>query len=335
MCLALYNCAMRPLLMFMLAVPLLGQTPAQSLKDVFGLTPDQVQKITALYADYDNFRSAENRRIGELNGDLATQFRQPAPDPVQLGADYAEAETIRRDLAAKEASYRAQVRATLTPTQQMQYQALLNSITLQPLLSEAGCAFLEENVSFLTAATFSIPIPLIRSGDFSALAGSIAPRIILPYVPPPPGPNFCGSPLFPLALREYLNPTDAQVAILVQANADYQDLYQRRQQRIADVQTEIRDENAKVQPDPMALGVRYLEIQLLSNDLQFQATQLRQKARAALTGDQTARLKALDDLAASGLARSVLQNCDLFVPPPGSQDTAQAGFTFIQACHVS
>lgn len=307
----------------LLAFPLFAQqSPSpSSLKDIFNLTPDQVQKISALYADYNSFSSEKNARRNELNRDLANQFRQPALDPVQIGADYAEAESIRRDLAAKEAAYRTQWRASLTPAQQTQYQTLLNGIALQPLLSEAGCAFLEDNLSSL--GQFSFPSGIvstvgIRGGDFSALLPGF-PSVFLPFIPSPPGPDFCGSPVFPLALREYLNPTDTQIAAMVQANADYRDIYQRRQQRIADVQIEIRDENAKERPDPMALGVRYVEIQLLSSDLQSQASQLRQRARTALTGDQAARLKALDDLAASSPALSVLQRCNLLVAPPASQ----------------
>ncbi len=292
--------------------------PPSSLKDIFSLMPDQVQKISALFADYNSFASGKNARMLELNRDLANQFGQTALDAVRIGADYAEAESIRRDLAAKEASYRTQWRATLTPAQQMQYQTLLNGITLQPLLSEAGCAFLVDNVSFSFTSGAPVPTIAVCSGDFSSFALGF-PFILLPDIPSPPRANFCGSPVFPLALREYLNPTDVQVAALVQANADYRDIYERRQQRIADVQTEIRDENAKERPDPMALGVRYVELQLLSRDLQSQANQLRQRARAALTGDQASRLRALEDLAASGPSLSVLQGCGLLVAPPGSQ----------------
>ncbi|MDQ6699722.1 MAG: hypothetical protein M3Z36_06020 [Acidobacteriota bacterium] len=168
------------------ALPLFAQVgvpflpPPSSLKDIFNLTPDQVQKTSALYADYNSFASEKNARMNELNRDLSNQFRQPALDPVRIG----------------------------------------------------------------------------------------------------------------------------------------------RQQRIADVQIEIRVETAKERPDPMALGVRYVELQLLSNDLQYQANQVRQRARTALTGDQAARLKALDDLAASAQALNLLLRCNLLVAPTGSQYAA-------------
>nr|MDQ2901343.1 hypothetical protein [Acidobacteriota bacterium] len=235
-------------------------------------------------------------------------------------ADYAEAETIRRGLAAHQAAYRAQVRAILSASQQTQYQTLLNSVVLQPLIGEAGCAFLEYSPSFSFAGfqpgNTTIPTIVVRVGDFSGVP--FVP-VVLPYVPPAPAPTFCGSPVFPLALREYLNATDVQIAVIAQASTDYNDIFQRRQNRIADVQVEIRDEAAKEQPDPLELGVRYVELQLISQDLQRQAADLRQKARSALTGDQAAKLKSLDDLIAAQPALRVLQGCDLLVPPPASQ----------------
>ncbi|MGI8989875.1 MAG: hypothetical protein ACR2I2_09855 [Bryobacteraceae bacterium] len=288
-----------------------------TLKDVLNLTSDQAQKITASFNGYATYRRTANTRMAELNSDLSFQFSQPAPDPAQIGADYAEAETIRRGLAAQQAAYRTQVLAVLNPSQLMQYRALLNSIALQPLIGEASCAFLEDSGPSFAIGIFSIPAPTLRIVDFVDIPGFVS--VVLPYIPPPPVPTFCGSPLFPLALREYLNATDAEIAAIAQASMDYNDIYQRRQNRIADVQVEIRDESAKEQPDPLQLGVRYIELQLISRDLQREATELRQKARAALTGDQAAKLKSLDDLTAAQPALSVLQGCDLLATPPASQ----------------
>ena len=202
----------------------------------YSLTSDQVQKVTTLYSDYSTFRAAKNTRMSELNRDLSNQFLQPVLDPAQIGASYVEAEAIRRDLVNRENSYRSQVGATLTQAQQVKYQSLLNSITLQPLLNDAACAFLEDNIVnsgilvFGTSpATFLLGVPV---------------SVTVPYIPPPPGPMFCNSRVFPIDLREYLNPTDAQIAAIVQANPDYNDVYQRRQNRIADVKVEIRDETS-------------------------------------------------------------------------------------------
>ena len=325
---------MRLIPLILLTLPLTAQqffiSGLPSLTEVLSLTTDQAQKISALLADYDRSRVSGNSRMFQLNSDLASNFAQPSMNAAQIGADYAEAEAIRRDLAAKQASYRAQVRALLTLAQQARYQGVLNSITLQPLLSEAGCAFLEDTrssfgyTSFLLGAVVA-PTQLVRSGDF-LFTGL---PVFLPYIPPAPGPTFCGSPMFPLALREYLNVTDPQVASIAQASADYNDVNQRRQARIAEVQIEIRDETAKAQPDPVALGLRYVEIQLLSTDLQNQAARLRERARAALTGEQAVRLKTLDDLAAGQPALNTLQGCDLLVVPPGSQGfSSTTGYIF-------
>ncbi|MDQ6665359.1 MAG: periplasmic heavy metal sensor [Acidobacteriota bacterium] len=321
---------MRLISIALLSLPMLAQMVPPggppTLKDVLALTSDQAQKIATLFSDYDSYRRTANTRMQELNSDLRFQFSQPAPDPAQVGADYAEAETIRRGLAAQQTAYRAQVLAILNPAQRTQYQTLLNSVVLQPLLSEASCAFLENSFesSFASFLLGGAPVPTIafRSGDFVSLTGFLS--VALPYVPPAPAPTFCGSSVFPLALREYLNATDAEIAAIAQSSMDYNDLYQRRQNRIGDVQVEIRDETAKDRPDPVELGVRYVELQMISKDLQQQSADFRQRARGALTGDRAAKLKLLDDLVAAQPALSVLQSCDLLVPPPASQ--SQEGF---------
>jgi hypothetical protein len=68
-----------------------------------------------------------------------------------------------------------------------------------------------------------------------------------------------------------------------------------KQQRILQLQNEIGDLDRQDPLDPMAIGVRYAEIESIRRDLANQLTALRDKLRTSLTDAQQARLKALDD----------------------------------------
>src|ERR1700756_5620059 len=71
---------------------------------------------------------------------------------------------------------------------------------------------------------------------------------------------------FPADLKQYLSFTDTQVAFILQATSDYNQTASDKQQRISQLRVEIADETRKDQPDPMALGVRYAEIESIRRD---------------------------------------------------------------------
>ncbi len=139
----------------------------------------------------------------------------------------------------------------------------------------------------------------------------------LPYVPPAPSGTFCSSSTFPVSVRQYLSLTDTQVGNLATASANYNDYYARQQNRMTELQFEIRDETAKDVPDPNALGLRYAELEAIGQDIQTQSTALRTNARKSLTSSQTAALKVLQD--ANNLQGVISQAaaCHLLTLPPG------------------
>jgi len=99
----------------------------------------------------------------------------------------------------------------------------------------------------------------------------------------------------PADLKQYLNLTDAEVAFILQANSDYNQTVSTQQQRIAQLQSEIAAETQKDPLDPMALGVRYAEIETIRPDLANQKKSLRDNLRASLDDSQRTKLNALTD----------------------------------------
>lgn len=110
-----------------------------------------------------------------------------------------------------------------------------------------------------------------------------------PIVPNPPQVRF------PTALRLYLDLNDTQIQAIIQANDDYQRLAAARYGRLSQVQREIAEETAKDPIDPMALGLRYVEIESIRRFLTGERTRLRERIRQVLTDPQRAKLKALED----------------------------------------
>ncbi|HYZ86827.1 MAG TPA: hypothetical protein VE621_20595 [Bryobacteraceae bacterium] len=97
------------------------------------------------------------------------------------------------------------------------------------------------------------------------------------------------------ALREYLTLTDAQVDGILANNATYNREVQERQTRITQVQTEIASETKKENIDPLALGMRYAEIESHCRFLSSEAERTMQRNREVLTDAQRARLAALEE----------------------------------------
>ncbi len=96
-------------------------------------------------------------------------------------------------------------------------------------------------------------------------------------------------------IRTYLALTDDQVARLIQNLTDYSQLVSQRQQRMFQVQSEIRDETAKSPLDPAALGIRYAEIETICRNVNDEGAAVQTRNLTLLSDAQKVKLKALDD----------------------------------------
>src|SRR5258708_28511950 len=109
---------------------------------------------------------------------------------------------------------------------------------------------------------------LIAGFLFSASAG--LPQSIIPQPRTPPA-------VFPGDPRQYLSLTDTKVAAIAQMTADYNQAASTKQLRTLQLQNEVADLTRQDPLDPMAIGVRYAEIESIRRDLANQLTALRDK----------------------------------------------------------
>ena len=96
-------------------------------------------------------------------------------------------------------------------------------------------------------------------------------------------------------IRAYLGLSDEQVAKMQQQIDDYYRWADSRQQRMNTVQREITQETAKSPLDPMALGVRYAEVEAIRRELAERSAALIPANVALLTDAQKVKLKALEE----------------------------------------
>ena len=121
------------------------------------------------------------------------------------------------------------------------------------------------------------------------LAASLGAQIPGPL--PPPG--FVG-PNFPAAIRLFLDLSDSQVQTIQQQNADLGRFAAGKSLRASQVQQEIAQETARPGLDPLALGLRYTELEVIRRELQDEFRRTRDRIRQALTEPQRAKLGSLE-----------------------------------------
>lgn len=96
-------------------------------------------------------------------------------------------------------------------------------------------------------------------------------------------------------VQDFLELTEAQTRNILGNNEQYNRWSRDKQARIATVQTEITWETASETLDPHALGLRYMEVELICREMLEQAKEFRTRNLALLTADQRSKLKALED----------------------------------------
>jgi len=284
-----------------------GSAVGQStLRDYLKLTDTQAAAIGKLDSGLFDFVSAKELRAKQVNLELTAELAKASPDARELGVRYVELGSIAREEAAQRTAARGQIAALLTPAQMELLQALSAAAVQQGLVTDAQCAGLLEAPQPPTFA--------FRSGDFSII-GTVPVASFVGVLSPFPATSCLAQ--FPISVREYLNLTDAQVAGILGIRMAYNDLNARKQNRIADVQVEIRDETAKAVPDPVALGQRYAELNSISNETQQGDVEARDAAAKLLTAAQGTKLQMLKDaIPLEGFEREA-ESCNLVAPLAG------------------
>jgi hypothetical protein len=113
----------------------------------------------------------------------------------------------------------------------------------------------------------------------------------------------------------YFGLTTTQLSQITQNLDDYLRLSSQRQQRIFQVQSEIQEETAKSPLNPMALGIRYAEIEAICRNVKDEATAAQKRNLALLTDAQAVKLKALEDALKLAPTINEAQQAGLLAPP--------------------
>ena len=106
-----------------------------------------------------------------------------------------------------------------------------------------------------------------------------------------PGP--IRTPPFPAALQRYLELSTDQVNAIVRLNAALQQFQSEKFRRAAQVQFELAQETAKTTLDPMALGVRHLELEAIQRELRAEQEKTYTEIQKVLTAAQQTKVQAL------------------------------------------
>ena len=101
---------------------------------------------------------------------------------------------------------------------------------------------------------------------------------------------------FPEALKSYLELTDQQVSQVLTKNQQLGEFRSAQLARQFAVQFEIGQETQRTTLDPMAIGVRYLELESIRRELETEAKKTTTEIQALLTPAQRAKLNMLEEV---------------------------------------
>lgn len=99
-----------------------------------------------------------------------------------------------------------------------------------------------------------------------------------------------------LALRQYLELTNEQVATIVRLNTDYLRFQSDKMNRQSQVSLELSQEMRRDTLDPMAIGVRYVEMEAIRRELAAEQKKVAQEVQALLTAAQRTKIQALQEV---------------------------------------
>jgi uncharacterized membrane protein len=120
-----------------------------------------------------------------------------------------------------------------------------------------------------------------------AVAGALLAQVSPPAPPTP-------APAVPSTLVQFLQLTPDQVRLITQKNNEFNRFVAEKNRRAAQVRSELAVELRKPTLDPMALGLRQMELELIRREIVAAEDSLRAELRRALSAEQRSRLEALE-----------------------------------------
>lgn len=96
------------------------------------------------------------------------------------------------------------------------------------------------------------------------------------------------------ALKLFLGLTGAQVNFIREKNLEFERFLASKHSRLEQVRAEIAAETRKAALDPLALGLRYVEVEQIRREIAAAEERLRGQLRSALTAEQLGKLASLE-----------------------------------------
>lgn len=109
----------------------------------------------------------------------------------------------------------------------------------------------------------------------------------------PPGP---GGPEPSLALRQYLDLTNQQVSTMLRLRSELVRFQSEKLRRQVQVNMEISQEMRRETLDPMAIGLRFVELEAIRREIAAEQARITREVQALLTPAQRTRIQALQDV---------------------------------------
>ena len=100
------------------------------IRTYLALTDEQVEKMQRQIDDYSRWAALRQRRISEVQLEIAVETAKTPLDPAALGVRYAEVEAIRREIAERGAALVPANVALLTDAQKVKLKALEEALKL-------------------------------------------------------------------------------------------------------------------------------------------------------------------------------------------------------------
>ncbi len=130
-------------------------------------------------------------------------------------------------------------------------------------------------------------------------------------------PDWLNVFLFPPELKAYLDLSDDQVARIRQLNSQLDTFQASKGHRQVQVHIEIGQETAKETLDPMALGIRYLELEVIRREIEAERKRTASEVQTVLNPAQKTKLATLQEaLRSSSTACAAVHQNLITMPAP-------------------
>lgn len=257
------------------------------------LTPEQLSNV---YRQNNEFRARLSGLRVRQNLAMAEVAKETAAHPLNppaMGARWVEVLTLQRESLAAERELLAANRSLLTDTQKSKLATLQEAVALTPSVSLLqSLYFLPQTCTTANPANRWFDTPQFVPNPFYLAISNTCTTGAIGAIIPGPLPGV----LWP-ALAPFLQLTEAQMAQIVENSRAHNDWYAIKSGRVSQVHLELMEESSREPLDAMALGFRYVELEVIRREIQAEHEKLLRANQELLTAEQRAKFAQLEEAA--------------------------------------